>query len=224
MIEGSIIVLLGEPGAGKGTLAEKLSGELDLVHLSTGAVLREAVREGTSLGNEVREIMERGDLVPNHLVAEIVRGRIAASGQSKGVILDGFPRSISQANLLEKFRGKTPVVVVNIRVDEDVVLKRLSGRRHCPDCGKIYNFYLSPPQEQNVCDVCGAKLVQRKDDSEEVVRKRLRVYREETEPLIDFYSQEEHYFEVDGDQDPQIVFEEISAVLKRVDGQPAIRQ
>ncbi|MDA2933193.1 nucleoside monophosphate kinase, partial [Acidobacteria bacterium AH-259-D05] len=187
-------------------------------------ILREEVRAGTALGNEAREIMEKGNLVPDHVVAEVVRERIVAAGQSRGVLLDGFPRNLSQANLLDKFQGETPLLVISIRVDEEEVLKRLSGRRYCVDCGKIYNFYSSPPKKENVCDVCGAKLIQREDDGEEIIYQRLQVYREETEPLINVYSKADNYFEVDGNQDAQSVFEEISVKLQEYSGQPVIRQ
>lgn len=216
MRSDSIVVLVGPPGAGKGTQAEKLAEKFHWVTLSTGQVLREEARKGSTLGKEAQKIMERGDLVPDSLVAEIVRQRIEAADSSQTVLLDGFPRNLSQAKLLEELQEERPVVVVNIRVDEDVVLKRLSARRYCVDCGKIYNFHLATPQEEDVCDACGAQLVQREDDHEEVIQTRFRVYREETEPLIEAYSQAQGYFAVDGNQKPQAVFEEISAKLIEV--------
>ena len=216
----SIIVLVGPPGAGKGTQAEKLAEKFDLIPLSTGQVLREEVRKGSVLGKEAQEIMEGGALVPDSLVAEIVRQRIEAAESTQAVLLDGFPRTLSQADLLEGLKGERPVVVVNIHIDEDVVLRRLMGRRHCVDCGRIYNFPLWTPQEEGVCDACGAKLVQREDDREEIVQTRLRVYRKETAPLVEAYSKTQVYFTVNGNQKPQAVFEELSAKLGEVGLEP----
>jgi adenylate kinase len=217
MKNDSIIVLVGPPGAGKGTQAEKLEEKFNLIPLSTGQVLREEARKGSVLGQEAQAIMEQGDLVPDSLVAEIVRQRIDETHSSQAVLLDGFPRNLAQAALLDELKGKRPVFVINIRVDEDVILKRLAARRYCVKCGKIYNFHLTTPQEEDVCDACGAQLVQRGDDREEVIKTRFRVYRDETEPLIEAYSQTQNYFAVDGNQKPQVVFEEISTKLIEAD-------
>ena len=217
MRSDSILVLVGPPGAGKGTQAQKLAGKVKLISLSTGQVLREEARRGSALGKEAREIMERGDLVPDSSVAEIVRQRIEAVDPTQAVLLDGFPRNLAQAELLKGLKGERPVIVVNIRVDEEVVLKRLMGRRYCLDCGRIYNFHLWTPQEENVCDACGAQLIQREDDREEVIQTRFRVYREETEPLIEAFSKTPGYFSVNGNQKPQAVFEEIYPKLGEVE-------
>lgn len=217
MKSDSIIVLLGPPGAGKGTQAEKLAEKFNLIPLSTGQVLREEARKGSTLGKEAQEIMERGDLVPDSLVAEIVRQRIETAGSSQAVLLDGFPRNLSQADCLEQLKGVRPLCLVNIQVDEEVVLKRLTGRRYCVDCGRIYNFDLSTPEREDVCDACGAQLVQREDDREVVFKTRFEVYREETVPLIEAYSQKPNFFAVNGNQKPQAVFEEIFAQLGEVD-------
>ena len=217
MRSDSIIVLVGPPGAGKGTQGEKLTEKFSLISLSTGQVLREEAHKGSALGMEAQEIMERGDLVPDSLVAEIVRQRVEGADSSQAVLLDGFPRNLSQADSLEGLKGERPIVVVDIRVDEEVILKRLAKRLYCVDCGKIYNFHLSTPQQEDVCDSCGGALVQREDDREEVIQTRFRVYREETEPLIEAYSQGQDYIAVDGNQTPQAVFEEISAKLGEMD-------
>ena len=217
MRSDSIIVLVGPPGAGKGTQGEKLAEKFNLISLSTGQVFREEVRKGSALGKEAQEIIERGDLVPDSLVAEIVRQRVEGADGSQAVLLDGFPRNLSQADLLEGLKGDRPILVVDIRVDQNVILKRLTGRRHCVDCGKIYNFHLSTPQQEDVCDSCGGELVQREDDREEVIQTRFRVYREETEPLIEAYSQAQNYIAVDGNQKPEAVFEEIFARLGEMD-------
>jgi adenylate kinase len=157
--------------------------------------------------------MERGELVSDELVAQVVRECMTDFSDSKAFILDGFPRNLSQADLLEEIAGETPIWVINIRVDEKVVMKRLSGRRHCMECGRISHVYFSPPQQEGVCDTCGAKLIQRPDDHPEVIERRLQVYREQTKPLTDFYSKKGCYFEVDGNLDTEAVFERISAHL-----------
>lgn len=209
MTDGEIIVLLGPPGAGKGTQAEKLAQKFGLLHLSTGGVLRDAVKKGTELGKQVQAIMESGELVPDTLVSKIVDEWIRLRRGNKGLILDGFPRNLVQAGFLKELEKDFPVSVINIQVDESEIVKRLAGRRSCPQCGKIYNVYTLPPEQEGVCDRCGACLVQREDDREEVVQERLRVYRTETEPLIDFYSDKSNYYDVDGNQDPRTVFRQI---------------
>ncbi len=213
MTECRILVLLGAPGAGKGTQATKLVREFRMNHLSTGEVLRQKAGEDTLLGNQAREIMERGELVSDELVAQVVRECMMDFRDSTSFILDGFPRNLPQAELLEEMAGEMPIWVMNIRVDEEVVIKRLSGRRHCVECGKICNVYFSPPRQEGVCDTCGAKLIQRPDDDPDVIQRRLQVYREQTKPLTDFYSQKDCYFEVDGNLDTDTVFERISAHL-----------
>ena len=182
-------------------------------HLSTGEALRQKAGEDTLLGNQARETMERGELVSDELVAQVVREYMTDFRDSTGFILDGFPRTLAQAELLEEIAGETPIWVINIRVDEEVVIKRLSGRRHCIECGKIINVNFSPPRQEGVCDTCGAKLIQRPDDDPDVIQRRLQVYREQTKPLTDFYSQKDCYFEVDGNLDTDTVFERISAHL-----------
>lgn len=209
-----IIVLLGAPGAGKGTQARKLVDKLNLAHLSTGDVLREAVKEGSELGKEVKEIMESGELVPDQLVSEIVYEKISGGKVQQGVVLDGYPRTLNQAEFLEEVTSGKDRVVVNIRVDSEKLLQRLSGRRDCPNCGTIFNVHFSPPLKEDFCDLCGERLVQRKDDRNEVAAERLRVYREETEPVIEFYSTRENFFEADGNQDVVAVFEEIIEGLR----------
>ena len=209
-----IIVLLGAPGAGKGTQARKLVDKLNLAHLSTGDVLREAVKEGSELGKQVKEIMEAGELVPDQLVSEIVYEKISGDKVQQGVVLDGYPRTLNQAEFLEEVTSGKERVVVNIRVDSEKLLQRLSGRRDCPNCGTIFNVHFSPPFKEDFCDLCGARLIRRKDDRNEVAAERLRVYREETEPVIEFYSTRESYFEADGNQDVMDVFEEIIEGLR----------
>lgn len=213
MTEFRILVFLGAPGAGKGTQTTRLVREFRMKHLSTGEVLRQKAREDTLLGNQTRECMERGELVSDELMAEVVREYMTDFRDSTGFILDGFPRNLVQAELLEEIAGETPIWVINIRVDEEVVIKRLSGRRQCMECGRISNVNFSPPRQEGVCDACGAKLVQRLDDLPDVIQRRLQVYREQTKPLTDFYSRKGCYIEVDGNQDTDTVFKRISAHL-----------
>ena len=213
MTECRILVFLGAPGAGKGTQTTRLVREFRMKHLSTGEALRQKAGEATLLGNQARESMERGELVSDELVAEVVRECMTDFRDSAGFILDGFPRNLAQAELLEEIAGKTPIWVINIQVDEEVVIKRLSGRRQCMECGRISNVNFSPPRQEDVCDACGAKLVQRPDDLPDVIQRRLQVYREQTKPLTDFYSKKGCYFEVDGNQDADTVFKRISAYL-----------
>jgi len=210
MTECRILVFLGAPGAGKGTQTTRLVREFRMKHLSTGEALRQKAGEDTLLGNQARESMERGELVSDELVAEVVREYMTDFRDSAGFILDGFPRTLAQAELLDEIAGETPIWVINIQVDEEVVIKRLSGRRHCMECGRISNVNFSPPRQEGVCDTCGAKLVQRPDDLPDVIQRRLQVYREQTKPLTDFYSKKGCYFEVDGNQDADTVFQRIS--------------
>jgi adenylate kinase len=210
-----IIVLLGAPGAGKGTQAQKLANQLNLTHLSTGDVLRDAVQRETGLGKQVKEIVESGELVPDQLVSEIVRERINEIGSSQGIVLDGYPRNLPQVEFLEQVAGDQSIISVNIQVDTEQLLKRLTGRRYCQSCGKIYNIYFSPPEKEGVCNVCGSELILRKDDQEEVVGERLRVYQEHTAPVIDSYSRKGSYLQVNGSQDPERVSEDIVRRLRQ---------
>lgn len=218
MTECRILVLLGPPGAGKGTQTRKLVREFQMNHLSTGDALRRKAEEDTPLGNQARENMERGELVSDELVAQVVRECMTDFSDSRGFILDGFPRTLSQAGVLEEIAGETPIEVIDIRVGEETVMKRLSGRRHCVECGKICNVYLSPSRQEGICDACGAQLIQRPDDHPDVIQRRLQVYREQTKPLADFYSKKDCYFEVDGNLDTEVVFERIAAHLAGQDG------
>lgn len=207
-----IVVLLSPPGGGKGTQAEHLVEEYGFRHYSTGAILREEVRKGTDIGLRAQEAMENGELVPDALLGEIVRARLEHL-EGPGCILDGYPRNLPQAEYLEKVRGDYPVFIVNITVPEEQIFKRLSGRRFCSNCGKIYNIYFSPPRRDGICDSCGSRLEQRKDDREEVIEERLRVYRRQTHPVIDYYRERDGYFEVDGDREPDQVFQQLREIV-----------
>ena len=183
------IVLFGPPGSGKGTQASLLKQRYGASHISTGETLREAVAKGTRVGLEAKDYMDRGELVPDDVVIAIAREKVASVGKN-GFILDGFPRTIAQAEALDAALsdlGKALEAVVNLRVDEDELVRRLSGRRVCPSCGEPYHVESKPSKEAGKCDRCGAELVQRDDDKPEAVRNRLRVYEAQTAPVLGYY-------------------------------------
>jgi len=186
------IVFLGPPGSGKGTQARKLAEEYAIPQVSTGDLLRAAVSANTRLGEMAQSYMEKGELVPDDLVLEMIKERLDAPDAQKGFILDGFPRNLAQAEALAALlntMGKPLDRVIFFEVDRDQLVKRITGRRTCASCGATYNIYFAPPQKEGVCDVCGSTdLVQRSDDNEETVGNRLEVYDKQTKPLIDFYA------------------------------------
>ncbi len=182
------LILLGAPGAGKGTQAEILCKELDIPTISTGNILRAAVKNGTPTGLKAKAFMDAGQLVPDEVIIGIITERLAESDCEKGYILDGVPRTIAQAEALEK-AGVTFDSVVSIEISDETIMERMSGRRVCPDCGASYHVVAVPPVKEGVCDKCGAALIQRKDDAPETVKSRLQVYHKETEPLKAFYAQ-----------------------------------
>jgi adenylate kinase len=185
------VVLLGAPGAGKGTQAERIVEQFGLPHISTGEILRAAVASGTELGRAAQEFMQAGELVPDGVVVGIIRERLAEPDAARGFLLDGFPRTLEQAGALDDMlaaagRGLTHVVVLD--VPEAELIERLSGRRMCRSCGKGYHVVFDPPRVSGVCDACGGELYQRADDNEETVRNRLVVYGDQTEPLVAYYT------------------------------------
>lgn len=211
------LVLLGPPGSGKGTQAALISEELEMPHISTGDMLRKAVAQETPLGVEAKGYMDKGDLVPDEVVIGITVDRLKERDCKKGFLLDGFPRTLPQAEALDKAlekNGKTIDAVINIEVSDKGILRRLTGRRTCRDCSKVYHLVYEPPENQSFCDQCGGRLVQRSDDTIETVTNRLKVYKQLTEPLIKYYMDKHLLKSVDGEQPVQNVFDDIITALK----------
>jgi len=211
------IVLLGAPGAGKGTQARLIAGHYGIPHISTGDILREDVARGTELGKKAKAVMERGDLVSDDLVNGMVADRLRRPDYARGVILDGFPRTTAQAEWLDRElagQRRQPPVVVNVEVGYNQLLQRLTGRRTCPVDGQIYNIHFQPPKKEGVCDVCGALLVQRKDDKEEVISERLKSYERQTLPLAEYYRAKGRLRRVQGDLPVQQVMAEIFRAIE----------
>lgn len=212
-----IIVLMGAPGAGKGTQARLLQKRLHLPQISTGDIFRALKHADTPLAQEVRDIMERGQLVPDELTIQLVKERTAKEDARDGYILDGFPRTPAQADSLEKLaaeQGKQ-IVPVQIEVPYDLLEKRMTGRRNCPVCNEIYNVYFKPPRHDNVCDFHpDTQLVHRADDNSETVRKRLATYEEQTRPLLDYYRSKNMLRVVDGNRDRQSIYRDIEQIVK----------
>ena len=207
-------MFLGPPGAGKGTQAKRLSRERGFLHISTGDILREAVAEGTPLGKKAKEYIDRGELVPDELMIALIEEVLPEGG---GVIFDGFPRTIPQAEALDGLLHSKRMRVdkaILFDLDDEEVIERLTGRRSCPSCGAVYHIKFNPPERDEVCDRCGAKLVRRDDDREEVVRKRLDVYRKQTAPLIDYYSEGDRLIRLDAGNPIEEVY---GALLRIVD-------
>ena len=213
------IVLQGAPGAGKGTQAKLIAGHYGIPHISTGDILRDNVTRGTELGRKAKRVMERGDLVSDDLVNGMVADRIKQPDCDRGFVLDGFPRTVAQAEWLDRELAKKagdrkPMVVVGVDVSYNQLLQRLTGRRTCPVDGKIYNIYLQPPKEEGVCDACGTQLFQRVDDTEEVISERLKSYERQTKPLEDFYRKQGRLRRVNGEQPVDKVMEDMFRAIE----------
>ncbi len=212
-----IIVLMGAPGAGKGTQARLLQERLHLPQISTGDIFRALKNAQTPLAQEVREIMTRGQLVPDELTIRLVKERTAQDDCRNGYILDGFPRTPAQARSLEQLakEQKNSIVAVQIDVPLELLEKRMTGRRNCPVCNEIYNIYFKPPRNDNVCDLHPeAELVQRADDNAETVRARLATYDEQTRPLIEYYQAAGLLRTVDGTREPEVIYQDIERIVK----------
>jgi len=202
------LIFLGAPGAGKGTQAREVSRHFAIPQVSTGDILREAVKKQTPFGLAAKAKMEAGGLVPDEVVCGIVEERISEPDCQKGFILDGFPRTIAQAQFVERMlqaKGRGRPQVLDIEVDEDLLLKRLTGRRTCSVCGEIYNVHFNPPKAEGICDKDGGRLVYRADDNEQTIRQRLEAYHKQTSPLIEFYRAQGVLREVDGNKEPEAI-------------------
>jgi len=210
------VVLLGPPGAGKGTQATGIAERYNIPHISTGDIFRANVKNGTPLGVKAKEYMDQGLLVPDELVCDLVEDRVCQEDCKNGYLLDGFPRTIFQAEHFDNFLkgiGQELDAVVDIEVSEEVLLPRLTGRLVCRNCGKPYHRINTPPKVEGVCDVCGGEVYQRADDSEETVLNRFKVYNEQTSPLIEYYTNSGKLLPIDGEKTQKEVFEEICAKL-----------
>ena len=210
------LILLGPPGAGKGTQAERLVDDFDLPYFATGDILRGAVKEGTELGKKAKEYMDRGDLVPDDLICGVIMERVDSNAAADGFLLDGFPRNVAQADILKEAlekRDRRLTAALLIEVDDDEVLRRLTGRRICTKNGHLYHIEFDPPKNDGVCDQDGSKLVQRDDDKPDTVKHRLEVYHEQTRPLVEYYDDEGVLRRFDGKRAPTDVHDHIRATL-----------
>jgi len=214
------IVLLGPPGAGKGTQARRISAEFNYPAISTGDILREAAKKRTKLGIQAQQYMNSGALVPDDLVDAIVKERLTRKDCAQGFLLDGYPRTIHQAAFLEKLLAeeKTKILAIGIHIDHGLLVARLAGRWTCPNCGKMFNASSNPSSAGDRCDECGTPLVLRKDDSAEVVEERLQVYLQETKPVIGYFQERGLYVEVDGEKPVDQVYEAISEAIRKAVG------
>ena len=223
------IILLGPPGAGKGTQAKLIAQRYGIPQISTGDILRDNVARDTELGRKAKAVMARGELVPDDLVNQMVGERLVQADCARGFILDGFPRTVVQAQWLDRFltgklfdnqRSCDPPVVVQFDVDYNILLHRLSGRRSCPTCGRIYNIHTQPTRVPDVCDVDGSKLVIRNDDRREVVEERLRAYDLQTRPLAAYYRRSGRLVHIKGDQDVEDVTHQVAKAIERLRNAP----
>ena len=207
------IIMLGAPGAGKGTQAKKIAEKFQIPHISTGDIFRANIKAGTELGKKAKEYMDQGQLVPDELTVGLLMDRVAQDDCANGYVLDGFPRTIPQAECLDKALGAHVDYAINVEVPDENIVNRMSGRRACVDCGATYHIAYAPTSKEGICDKCGGGLILRDDDKPETVLKRLGVYHEQTQPLIDYYTEAGILKEVDGTIDINDVFAEIVKIL-----------
>lgn len=211
------IIMLGAPGAGKGTQAKMISEKYGIPHISTGDIFRSNIKNGTELGKKAKTYMDQGQLVPDELTCDLVVDRIAQDDAKNGYVLDGFPRTIPQAEALKSAlekRGEKIDFAVDVDVPDENIITRMSGRRACVSCGATYHVVYNPPKKEGICDVCGKELVLRDDDKPETVKKRLEVYHTQTQPLIDYYQKEGVLVKVDGTQEIDTIFSQIQKLLE----------
>ena len=212
------IMLLGGPGAGKGTQAQNLTKKYSLAHIATGDILRQSVKDGTELGLKAKSYMDKGMLVPDDVVIGLIKERLAQDDVKSGFVLDGFPRTVPQAEALDSLTKDLSMpmdAVINIKTSPNVVVERLSGRRTCRECQTVYHIIYSPPKKEGKCDRCSGELYQRDDDKEETIRKRLEVYEKQTFPLLEHYRTSGKLLEVSGDVSIAEVFESIVQALRK---------
>lgn len=210
------LVLMGLPGAGKGTQAEKIVEKYGIPHISTGDMFRAAMKDETELGLKAKSFMDKGELVPDEVTIGIVRERLSKDDCEKGFLLDGFPRTVPQADALETILfdlEKKLDYCINVQVDQEILMERLTGRRICKSCGATYHLVFNPPAKEDVCDRCGGELYQRADDNEATVKNRLDVNIKQSQPLLDFYESKGYLRNVNGQQDIQKVFEDLDELL-----------
>lgn len=210
------IVMLGAPGAGKGTQAKMIAGRYEIPHISTGDIFRANIKEGTELGNKAKAYMDQGLLVPDELTLELIMDRFQKDDCVNGYVLDGFPRTIAQAEALTASlaaAGDALDYAIDVDVPDSAIVERMSGRRACVACGGTYHIMFNPPKKAGICDLCGGELSIRKDDEPETVQKRLNVYHDQTQPLIDYYTKAGILKSVDGTQDVNKVFDDIKDIL-----------
>ncbi|WP_026693342.1 adenylate kinase [Peribacillus kribbensis] len=210
------LVLMGLPGAGKGTQAERIVEKYDIPHISTGDMFRAAIKGQTELGLKAKSYMDKGELVPDEVTIGIVRERLSQDDCKKGFLLDGFPRTVAQADALENILAELDRqlnFVINIDVDKNILMERLTGRRICKECGATYHLVFNPPAKDGVCDRCGGELYQRADDNQETVQTRLEVNMKQAQPLMDFYEEKGYLRHINGQQDIDKVFADIQELL-----------
>ena len=210
------IIMLGAPGAGKGTQAKKITSRYSIPHISTGDIFRANIKSGTELGKKAKTYIDQGHLVPDELVVDIVIDRVQQQDCADGYVLDGFPRTIPQAEALDKAlaeMGQSIDYAINVEVPDENIVQRMSGRRACVNCGATYHIVYAPTKIENVCDTCEGELILRDDDKPETVQERLNVYHEQTQPLIDYYTEQDKLVEVDGTIDIEKVFDAIVKIL-----------
>jgi len=212
-----VIILLGPPGAGKGTHAIELSKKMDLPHISTGDLFRENLSKNTSLGMKVKNIMNEGKLVPDDIVLDMLFERLAKDDCKKGYILDGFPRTLEQAQALDqKLKNTADIITINIAIEDNPLIERITGRLVCKNCGVPYHKTFLPPKKENVCDNCQGELYQRKDDTEDVVKERLSVYHKQTTPVLVYYkNKDKNFYEVNGFDSKEIVFKSLLNTIQQ---------